>query len=73
MLTSHRQFGTMTEKVTEYEKLLKSLMTRVDDADASLIRIALERVPIPFPNLIHSGLKLTSMTRRPWTTKHRRL
>lgn len=51
----------MTEKVTEYEKLLKNLMTRVDDADASLIRIALERVPIPIPKLIHSDPKLISI------------
>ncbi|RVX70003.1 hypothetical protein B0A52_06174 [Exophiala mesophila] len=38
-----KQFGTMTEKVAEYEKLLNTLMPRVSDADASLIRLALER------------------------------
>ena len=50
MLTSPRQFGTMTEKVAEYEKLLNTLMPRVSDADASLIRLALERVQTPQPD-----------------------
>lgn len=34
----------MTEKVADYEKLLKDLITRVGDADANLIRVALEKV-----------------------------
>lgn len=44
ILTSNRQFGTMTEKVADYEKLLKDLMSRVGDADAGLIRASLEKV-----------------------------
>lgn len=39
-----RQFGTMTEKVSDYEKLLKSLLDRVDEADARLIRASLDKV-----------------------------
>lgn len=34
----------MTEKVADYEKLLKDLISRVADVDASLIRTALEKV-----------------------------
>lgn len=34
----------MTEKVADYEKLLKDLSTRVNDADAQLIKTALEKV-----------------------------
>ena len=44
MLTRNRQFGTMAEKLADYEKLLKDLMTRVDDDDAKLIRASLEKV-----------------------------
>ncbi|KIW15354.1 hypothetical protein PV08_05400 [Exophiala spinifera] len=40
-----KQFGTMTEKVAEYEKLLKDLLGRVQDEDAQLIRASLESVP----------------------------
>lgn len=46
MLTSRRQFGTLTEKVADYEKLLKDLVSRVGDADASLIRASLDKVGI---------------------------
>ncbi|EXJ92443.1 hypothetical protein A1O3_00994 [Capronia epimyces CBS 606.96] len=38
-----KQFGTMTEKVTDYERLLNDLLTRVSDPDAQLIRAALEK------------------------------
>ncbi|KIW44940.1 uncharacterized protein PV06_03374 [Exophiala oligosperma] len=38
-----KQFGTMTEKVADYEKLLKDLMSRVPEADAKLIRSSLDR------------------------------
>ncbi|KAI1629128.1 fungal-specific transcription factor domain-containing protein [Exophiala viscosa] len=38
-----KQFGTMSEKVADYEKLLKSLVDRVDETDARLIRISLEK------------------------------
>ena len=41
-----RQFGTMAEKVADYEKLLKELSLRVNDGDAELIRVTLERVSI---------------------------
>lgn len=34
----------MTEKVAEYERLLKELMGRVSDPDAQLIRSTLEKV-----------------------------
>jgi hypothetical protein len=37
----------MTEKVADYEKLLRDLMDRVDEADASLIRASLEKVRHP--------------------------
>ena len=40
----NRQFGTMTEKVADYEKLLKDLLNRVGDTDARLIRTSLEKV-----------------------------
>ena len=46
MLTALRQFGTLTDKVADYEKLLKKLISRVDDADARLIRGLLEKVRI---------------------------
>ena len=46
-LTGHRQFGTMTEKLADYEKLLKDLLSRVGDEDASLIRASLEKVRKP--------------------------
>lgn len=42
----------MTEKVAEYEKLLKDLITRVGDADANLIRASLEKVQNPRPNSV---------------------
>jgi hypothetical protein len=34
----------MTEKLADYEKLLKDLATRVNDADAILIKTALDKV-----------------------------
>jgi hypothetical protein len=37
----------MTEKVADYEKLLKDLVSRVNEADAQLIRDALEKVGWP--------------------------
>ena len=36
----------MTEKVAEYEKLLQDLVSRVDDADARMIRLSLEKVNV---------------------------
>ncbi|KIW73231.1 hypothetical protein PV04_01365 [Phialophora macrospora] len=38
-----KQFGTLTEKVTDYEKLLTELLPKVDEADARLIRAALDK------------------------------
>ncbi|EXJ85613.1 hypothetical protein A1O1_05979 [Capronia coronata CBS 617.96] len=38
-----KQFGTMTEKLADYEKLLRDLVTRVGDPDAKAIRAALEK------------------------------
>jgi len=38
-----KQFGTMTEKLAEYEKLLKDLVTRVGDSDSKLIRTSLDK------------------------------
>lgn len=41
-----KQFGSMTEKVADYEKLLNDLAKRVEDADVKLIRSALEKETI---------------------------
>ncbi|KAJ4507579.1 hypothetical protein HRR83_004159 [Exophiala dermatitidis] len=38
-----KQFGTMTEKVADYERLLNDLMNRVNEQDARMIRAALEK------------------------------
>ncbi|KIW78255.1 hypothetical protein Z517_08089 [Fonsecaea pedrosoi CBS 271.37] len=38
-----KQFGTLTEKVADYEKLLRELISRVDEDDARLIRASLEK------------------------------
>ncbi|KEF58719.1 uncharacterized protein A1O9_06645 [Exophiala aquamarina CBS 119918] len=40
----------MTEKLADYEKLLKDLMSRVGDADASLIRASLEKETLDDPD-----------------------
>ncbi|OAP59171.1 hypothetical protein AYL99_06469 [Fonsecaea erecta] len=37
------QFGTLREKVADYEKLLRELISRVDEDDAGLIRASLEK------------------------------
>jgi hypothetical protein len=58
-----RQFGTMTEKVAEYEKLLKDLITRVGDADANLIRASLEKVRGPHLGLVRNVM-LNNLHRR---------
>lgn len=42
-----RQFGSMAEKVADYERILRDLQTRVSEDDASLIRNSLDRVRIP--------------------------
>jgi len=39
-----RQFGSMSEKVQDYEILLRELMDRVEDDDIELIKRALEKV-----------------------------
>lgn len=39
-----RQFGSMTEKVADYEKLLRELMNRASLDDTVLIKSVLERV-----------------------------
>ncbi|EXJ55022.1 uncharacterized protein A1O5_12761 [Cladophialophora psammophila CBS 110553] len=44
VLIASRQFGSLTEKVADYEKLLRELISRVDEADARLIRASLEKV-----------------------------
>ena len=46
VLTALRQFGALTDKLAGYEKLLKALISRVNDADARLIRALLEKVRI---------------------------
>ncbi|KAJ9609222.1 hypothetical protein H2200_006994 [Cladophialophora chaetospira] len=38
-----KQFGTLTEKVADYEKLLKDLLPKVDEADARQIRASLDK------------------------------
>ncbi|RMD41544.1 hypothetical protein DV735_g3577, partial [Chaetothyriales sp. CBS 134920] len=40
-----KQFGAMTEKVGDYEKLLADLATRVSEADALLIHTVLDKEP----------------------------
>lgn len=40
----NRQFGSMTEKVADYEKLLRELMNRASLDDTVLIKSVLERV-----------------------------
>ena len=55
-LTRTRQFGTMTEKVADYERLLRDLATRANDHDAQLIRSVLDKVAIPW---ISKSLTLT--------------
>jgi hypothetical protein len=42
----------MTEKVSDYEKLLRDLATRVSEADASLIKSVLEKVSIVWSGLM---------------------
>ena len=42
-----RQFGSMTEKVADYEKILRELLGRVSEDDARLIKSTLERVCPP--------------------------
>lgn len=42
-----RQFGSMTEKVADYEKFLRDLMNRVSEEDAAAIRALLEKVGRP--------------------------
>jgi hypothetical protein len=46
VLTALRQLATLTDKVVDYEKLLKRLKSRVNDADARLIQALLGRVRI---------------------------
>lgn len=55
----------MAEKVTEYEKLLKDLATRVDETDAELIRSALDKVSLN--NSAHGEEELTITRRQPLT------
>jgi hypothetical protein len=43
-LTTRRQFGSMAEKVADFEKLLKDLSLRVGEEDAAQIRALLEQV-----------------------------
>ena len=39
-----RQFGTMAEKLADYETLLRDLSSRVSEKDADMIRKSLEKV-----------------------------
>ena len=39
-----RQFGSMQDKVAEYERILRELSYRVDERDADMIRSTLARV-----------------------------
>lgn len=64
MLTPPRQFGTLTEKVTDYEKLLKDLLPRVNEADAKLIRASLEKV-CKFLVWLSSSTSLTQLPQDP--------
>ena len=41
---SARAFGSLAEKVADYEALLKDLCTRVEEEDANLIKSLLEKV-----------------------------
>lgn len=43
-LTTRRQFGSMAEKVADFEKLLRDLSVRVGEDDAAQIRALLEQV-----------------------------
>lgn len=43
-LIALRQFGTLTEKVAEYERLLTELLPKLDVADARQIRASLDKV-----------------------------
>jgi hypothetical protein len=43
-LIAGRQFGSMAEKVADFEKLLKDLSMRVSEEDATQIRLLLEQV-----------------------------
>lgn len=47
VLTKNRQLGNMTWKAEEYEKLLRELCQRVEEADQILIRKTLEMVNRP--------------------------
>ena len=43
-LTHYRQFGSMAEKVADFEMLLKDVSLRVGEEDAATIRTLLEQV-----------------------------
>lgn len=51
-----RQFGSMQDKVADYEKILRDLQSRVSAADAELIRTTLDRVRQPLPVLTTTKL-----------------
>jgi hypothetical protein len=55
-LIAGRQFGSMAEKVADFEKLLKYLSLRVGEEDAAQIRLLLEQVSTRF------GRHLPSLT-----------
>lgn len=52
-LKFHRQFGSMTEKVADYEKVLRELLGRASEDDAKLIKSTLERVSM-FATIVYS-------------------
>lgn len=43
----YRQFGSLTEKVADYERLLRDLMSRASLDDADMIKSMLDRVRAP--------------------------
>ncbi|KAK5297990.1 hypothetical protein LTR99_007679 [Exophiala xenobiotica] len=60
-----KQFGTMTEKVADYEKLLRHLLDRVDEADASLIRASLEKEIFDAEEAVTDGGTLDTLSAIP--------
>ena len=64
-LTRSRQFGSMTEKLTGYEKLLKDLASRASDSDAQLINSILDKVR---KNTIYLKRPKAHTSRNPTTT-----
>jgi hypothetical protein len=55
-----RAFGSLAEKVADYEVLLRELSSRVGEDDADLIRGLLEKVPVACTvSLTHISINAT--------------